>query len=131
MAKAISLVMLETYHRLCLWHIYQNALKNLNRLFRSQKTFNVDFRGAYMMVSMNRSSLVLGRICWKNMIFKKIMVARSILSARKVGYGVWEKYIFYGRNTFSMGKKSTQLSESFNSLLKDYLKSDLDISTIF
>ena len=29
MAKAISLVMLENYHRLCLWHIYQNALKNI------------------------------------------------------------------------------------------------------
>ena len=37
----------------------------------------------------------------------------------------------YGRNTFSAGKKSTQLSESFNSLLKDYLKSDLDIVQFF
>ena len=37
----------------------------------------------------------------------------------------------YGRNTFSASKKSTQLSESFNSLLKDYLKSDLDIVQFF
>ena len=37
----------------------------------------------------------------------------------------------YGRNTFFAGKKSTQLSESFNSLLKDYLKSDLDIVQFF
>lgn len=37
----------------------------------------------------------------------------------------------YGRNTFSAGKKSTQLSESFNSPLKDYLKFDLDIVQFF
>ena len=37
----------------------------------------------------------------------------------------------YGRNTFSAGKKSTQLSESFNSLLKDYLKFDLDSVQFF
>ena len=37
----------------------------------------------------------------------------------------------YGRNTFSVGKKSTWLSESFNSLLKDYLKFDLDIVPFF
>ena len=37
----------------------------------------------------------------------------------------------YGRNTFFAGKKSTQLSERFNSLLKDYLKSNLDIVQFF
>ena len=37
----------------------------------------------------------------------------------------------YGRNTFSAGKKSTQLCKSFNSLLKDYLKFDLDIVQFF
>ena len=64
-----------------------------------------------MMVSMKRRSLVLGRICWKNKVQEK-----------------WA--MVYG-NTFSIGKKSTQLCKSFNSLLKDYLKYDLDIVQFF
>ena len=32
MAKAFSLVMPNTYHRLCKWHLMQNALKRVNHL---------------------------------------------------------------------------------------------------
>ncbi|KAK2650418.1 hypothetical protein Ddye_017907 [Dipteronia dyeriana] len=34
MAKAISHVMPNTYHRLCTWHMMQNALKHVNGVFR-------------------------------------------------------------------------------------------------
>lgn len=43
MAKSIPLVMPETYHRLCLWHLSQNALKHLNQQFKSSKSFSDDF----------------------------------------------------------------------------------------
>ena len=94
MAKAISLVMLETYHRLGLWHIYQNALKILIIYLRAKKPSMLILEVAYMMVSMKRSSLVLGRIYWKNMIFKKMNGCKIYLSTKKVGYGVWEKNLF-------------------------------------
>ena len=66
MAKAISLVMLETYHRFCLWHIYQNALKNLNHLFKSQKTFNADFRSCIYDGEYEEAFIS----AWENMLEK-------------------------------------------------------------
>ena len=33
MAKALYVVMPETYHRLCMWHIMQNALKHVTTVF--------------------------------------------------------------------------------------------------
>ncbi|KAM0979672.1 hypothetical protein ACFX13_015772 [Malus domestica] len=37
MAKAILEVMPQTCHRLCLWHMMQNACKNVNTLFRGEE----------------------------------------------------------------------------------------------
>ncbi|KAI8537271.1 hypothetical protein RHMOL_Rhmol09G0010200 [Rhododendron molle] len=37
----------------------------------------------------------------------------------------------YGREHFSAGKKTTQVSESFNAHIKNYLKSDLDLVQFF
>jgi len=44
MAKAISDVFPETYHRFCLWHLFQNALKNLNHAFQRSDSFAMDLR---------------------------------------------------------------------------------------
>ena len=43
MAKAIHLVMLETFHGLCTWHIRQNALKHVNHLYHKSSRFCSDF----------------------------------------------------------------------------------------
>ena len=42
MAKAIEEVFLESNHRLCVWHIYQNAAKQLNHVFHSSNCFASD-----------------------------------------------------------------------------------------
>jgi zinc finger SWIM domain-containing protein 3 len=39
MAKAIPEVFPESYHRLCLWHLFQNALKNVNYAFQRSNYF--------------------------------------------------------------------------------------------
>ncbi|XP_042941212.1 protein FAR1-RELATED SEQUENCE 5-like [Carya illinoinensis] len=77
MAKAISMVMPSTYHRLCKWHLMQNAMKHVGHLLREK----------------------------------------------------WAKA--YVKMSFSAGMTSTQLSESLNSDLKDYLQSDYDIVKFF
>ncbi|XP_024627860.1 protein FAR1-RELATED SEQUENCE 5 [Medicago truncatula] len=43
MAKAISLVMPETFHGLCTWHIRQNALRHVNHLYQKSSRFGLDF----------------------------------------------------------------------------------------
>ena len=44
MAKAIAEVLPKSHHRLCRWHIYQNALKKLNRYFQSSNSFAAEFK---------------------------------------------------------------------------------------
>ena len=39
MAKAIAEVFVESNHRLCVWHIYQNVIKKLCHVFHSSKHF--------------------------------------------------------------------------------------------
>ncbi|XP_020238849.1 protein FAR1-RELATED SEQUENCE 5 [Cajanus cajan] len=43
MAKALALVWPETCHRLCIWHLYQNALKKLSIVFGKFQDFSKDF----------------------------------------------------------------------------------------
>ena len=42
MAKALNTVWPETHHRLCIWHIYQNAAKNLSGFFERFREFAKD-----------------------------------------------------------------------------------------
>ncbi|XP_058068737.1 protein FAR1-RELATED SEQUENCE 5-like [Magnolia sinica] len=42
MANAIASVMPGTYHRLCIWHIYQNAAKHLSHVFKGSTSFEHD-----------------------------------------------------------------------------------------
>ncbi|KAF7839313.1 protein FAR1-RELATED SEQUENCE 5-like isoform X2 [Senna tora] len=44
MTKAISVVLPESYHRLCTWHLFQNALKNVNHAFKKSDSFASDLR---------------------------------------------------------------------------------------
>ncbi|XP_010507064.1 PREDICTED: protein FAR1-RELATED SEQUENCE 3-like [Camelina sativa] len=43
MANAIVKVFPETKHRLCVWHIYQNAAKKLSHVFHGAEQFAMDF----------------------------------------------------------------------------------------
>jgi zinc finger SWIM domain-containing protein 3 len=43
MAKAISDILVYTIHRLCVWHMNQNACKHLGGVVKDYKKFNVDF----------------------------------------------------------------------------------------
>lgn len=43
MPRAITLQWSETSHRLCIWHLYQNAMKNLSGVFEQFCKFTRDF----------------------------------------------------------------------------------------
>jgi zinc finger SWIM domain-containing protein 3 len=47
MTKAISLVMPNTYHRLCTWHLMQNGLKHVGHLLRGENGFRSDLNACF------------------------------------------------------------------------------------
>jgi zinc finger SWIM domain-containing protein 3 len=44
MAKAIKIVLQGTHHRICVWHMNQNACKHLAGVVEDYKKFNVEFQ---------------------------------------------------------------------------------------
>ncbi|KAK3188637.1 hypothetical protein Dsin_028198 [Dipteronia sinensis] len=120
MAKAILHVMPCTYHRLCTWHIMQNALKNVNGVFRgevkralSQFFDEIEEENDFLMA-------------WNHMLEEYNVHGNTWL---KSIFDIKEKWAYtYVRHAWSAGMKTTQLSESFNATLKDYLKSDLNVA---
>ncbi|XP_075093778.1 protein FAR1-RELATED SEQUENCE 5-like [Nicotiana tabacum] len=122
---AVSLVMPQTYYRLCIWHLEQNAFKHLNHIFRAHKSFPSDFSKLLYYYEYEDDFLN----AWEEMLEKYDLKDNSWL---KNTFAIREKWsMTYGRNVFSASMRSTQLSESFNGSLRGYLKSDLDIVQFF
>ncbi|KAJ1691675.1 hypothetical protein LUZ63_015830 [Rhynchospora breviuscula] len=120
---ALEEIMPDTRHGLCTWHINQNRLKHLPKkkndeiskvvaskfydcLYRydEEKEFNDAF--SFLMENVNGKGKK-----WLKFIYK-----------RK------EKWAYcFMKDAHTLGIRSTQMSESFNSDLKDYLNCKLDV----
>ncbi|KAF7153688.1 hypothetical protein RHSIM_Rhsim01G0226000 [Rhododendron simsii] len=98
MAKAVSCVMPNVYHRLCTWHMMQNAMKSMNSIFRGP----------------GRVREVLGKFLVEYEEEEFVMAWNAMLDEYNL-----------------RGMKRTQLSVSFNSDLKDYLRSDHNLVQFF
>uniref|UniRef100_A0A2N9GWH9 SWIM-type domain-containing protein n=1 Tax=Fagus sylvatica TaxID=28930 RepID=A0A2N9GWH9_FAGSY len=121
MARAIAEVFPESNHRLCVWHIYQNAAKHLSQVFHSSKEFTDDF--SHCMYDYEDEDDWL--LAWDNMLQKYSLTDNKWLAGI---FEVKEKWaMVYGRHMFTADMKSTQRSESINNVLKKYLKPKHDI----
>ncbi|XP_028121982.1 protein FAR1-RELATED SEQUENCE 5-like [Camellia sinensis] len=124
MAKAIPIVMPDTSHRLCTWHLMQNALRHGNYLFQDKGVKGVLNRFMFDIEDENEWEMKWGEMLdtydahdnhWLKLIF-----------------GVKEKWGWpYVRSTWAAGMSTTQLSESFNACLKDYIRSDFNLNEFF
>ncbi|XP_026656773.1 protein FAR-RED IMPAIRED RESPONSE 1-like [Phoenix dactylifera] len=95
MAKALASQWLETKHRLCIWHMYQNAGKKLNGVFGRYSSFAKDF-----------SSCVYDHDDEDDFLHRQ--------------FEIKEKWAFvYGSKIFCADMSTTQRSESMNSRLVD------------
>lgn len=125
MAKAILQVMPSTYHRLCTWHMMQNALKHVNSVFKG-------LNGVKSVLSMCMDCIEEENeflIAWNNMLGVYDVHDNNWL---KSIFELREKWTYaYVRRAWSTTMKSTQLNESFDVSLKDYLKSDLNVDQFF
>ncbi|XP_075674731.1 protein FAR1-RELATED SEQUENCE 5-like [Castanea sativa] len=111
MPAAIKVVMPKTYHALCSWHMWQNGEKHVGRLLKNESQFNDDFLACIYEYDGEDEFLT----AWNEMLDK---------------YD--EKWAqAYVKRTFTVGMKTTQLSESFNANLKDCLRTNLNIVEFF
>ena len=107
MAKALSIVMPETFHGLCTWHIRENALRHVNHLYQQSAQFCSDCE-ACIDLHEEEEEFLSG---WE-----------ALLVEHNVSKDSWLHNIFrfkekwawaYVRKTFTASMRSTQLSESF------------------
>ncbi|XP_058088423.1 protein FAR1-RELATED SEQUENCE 5-like [Magnolia sinica] len=125
MANALASVMPETYHRLCMWHIYQNVAKHLSNVFNGLKSFGSDFSKCVYDYEEEEEFLA----AWNNLLEKYDLVQNKWLQNLFKEREKWA--MVYGRNTFCADMKSTQRSESMNGVLKKYLSSKYNLLRFF
>ena len=117
--QAVACVLPSTVHRICLWHVFQNAKKHLGDLFRRDGNFGKDFsncvRGfetteefeAGWVALLNRYNLQQND--WMQRMYNK----REI----------WVPVYFH--NHFYADISTTQRSESINKFFKVFLNRNM------
>ncbi|XP_010257333.1 PREDICTED: protein FAR1-RELATED SEQUENCE 5-like isoform X2 [Nelumbo nucifera] len=121
MANAIKTVLPTTDHRICVWHMYQNALKNISHAFRRGTSFGKEFNKCIYEYEEEDEFLQ----AWKDMLEKYDLKENSWLQRQ---FSIKEKWAMaYGRNTFCADMKTTQRTESLRSALRRHLNSDTDL----
>nr|KYP45326.1 Protein FAR1-RELATED SEQUENCE 5 [Cajanus cajan] len=125
MAKALALVWPETCHRLCIWHLYQNALKKLSIVFGKFQDFSKDFNKCIYEYEEEEEFI----IAWNNMLEKYDLKDNSWL---KQTFALKEKWaLVYGRENFCVDMTTTQRNESMNNVIKKYVSYQHDLIRLF
>lgn len=125
MAKALTLQWPKTHHRLCIWHIYQNAAKHLCHVFQKFSNFADDFESC--IYDHDEEKDFLG--AWNIMIEKYGLQNNEWLQRL---FELKEKWaLVYGREHFCADMSSTQRSEGMNSQIKLYISYNCNMLRFF
>ncbi|XP_042494245.1 protein FAR1-RELATED SEQUENCE 5-like [Macadamia integrifolia] len=120
---AIANALLETW--LKTWHIMQHGINHLGYLMKEGSSFLTDLK---KYIFQYEDELHFEE-AWHKLLTDHGMEDSTWLNRiYKIRYK-WASY--YIKNTFTLGMRSTQLSESLNGGLKDYLKSTMDVVQFF
>ncbi|KAG7941886.1 hypothetical protein I3843_16G070500 [Carya illinoinensis] len=122
MAKAITIVLPNTTHRLCLWHILQKFPEHLTHVYNRFLDFQKYFHHCiHETITIDEFELEWG----------------VILVKYELGDNTWLYNLYnrremwvpaYLRSIFCAGMSTTQRSESMNKFFKDYVRSSTMIS---
>lgn len=119
--RAISLTLPETCHRICLWHISQNAVKNVSHLHSSESNFQKDFKNCIYEGS-SEDDFLAG---WVNLINKYDLSTNSYLVDL---YTTREKWaVVYCKNVFCAGMTTIQWSENLKKQFKKHFNRKLPL----
>ncbi|XP_038971619.1 protein FAR-RED IMPAIRED RESPONSE 1-like isoform X2 [Phoenix dactylifera] len=122
---AIAAIWTGTMHRLCLWQIHQDAMKNLSHVFEGSETFALDFSRCLYDCEDKEEFLS----AWETMLEKYDLKDNEWL--RKL-YEEREKWaLVHAREIFCADIANTIRNENLNSVLKEYLKLETDLLSFF
>ncbi|XP_043703788.1 protein FAR1-RELATED SEQUENCE 5-like [Telopea speciosissima] len=125
MGKAIVEVLPETWHGLCTWHLMQNGIKHLGNMMKDGSSFLADLKKCIF----HYDDELEFENAWGKLRSDHPVENSSWLDSI---YGVKDKWAkCYIKKTLTIGMRRTQLSESINGDLKDYLRSSLNVVQFF
>uniref|UniRef100_A0A1D1XW62 Protein FAR1-RELATED SEQUENCE n=1 Tax=Anthurium amnicola TaxID=1678845 RepID=A0A1D1XW62_9ARAE len=123
--NAVKLQFPDASHRLCIWHLYQNALKNLAHVFSDSEEFIDDFSKCIYDFEMEAEFLD----GWNAMLEKYGLLENTWLQQKFNEREMWASV--YGKNTFCADMISTQRGENLSKELEAYLHPAKDILNFF
>ncbi|EOY23114.1 FAR1-related sequence 5 isoform 3 [Theobroma cacao] len=123
--EAISSVLPETSHHICVWQMHRNALKHLSYVQKDAEAFANDFRSC-IYDHKDENDFIHA---WEAMLEIYNLKQNEWL---KWMYREREKWaVVYDRNTFFIDMKCSHLGESLSNKLRRHLNSDQDVLQFF
>ncbi|XVF50778.1 hypothetical protein PTKIN_Ptkin04bG0130800 [Pterospermum kingtungense] len=123
--EAVSSILPETSHRICVWQMHQNAFKHLSYILKDAEAFANDFRSCIYDHKDEDDFIQAWEAMLDNYNLKQNEWLRWMYRER-------EKWaVVYGRNTFFIDMKRSHLGESLSNKLRSFLNSDQDVLQFF
>jgi zinc finger SWIM domain-containing protein 3 len=132
MATTITHVFLNTTHRLCLWHIGQNAIKHLSPIIKEDEDEAEDKPGSKFWAAF-KSCIYKDRVesyftkKWAELLAKYNLKKNSWMSNL---YALRAKWASVYRDSFTADMHSTQRSEGMNNVFKKRFRRKLGLSEL-
>ncbi|CAK9136802.1 unnamed protein product [Ilex paraguariensis] len=123
--QAVDSVLPEANHQICVWQMYQNALKHLSHLTKDEDSFAKDFKSCIF----NHEDEEDFTHAWEAMLDKYNLQQNEWLRWMFREKEKWA--VAYGGNTFFVGKNGAHLGEILPDNLKTWLNHDLDVLQFF
>nr|XP_023917131.1 protein FAR1-RELATED SEQUENCE 5-like [Quercus suber] len=111
MKNAIRVVLPDTCHRLCLWHISKNAAENLPRHY-----MNPEFKSRFNKILYNCETEIEFQSCWDTLLRDYNLVGNKWLSTLYENRERWCSV--FSHNIFSCRMKASSRSESTNNFFQ-------------
>ncbi|KAK8918336.1 Protein FAR1-RELATED SEQUENCE 5 [Platanthera zijinensis] len=125
MTSALKNILPDTFHGLCTWHLSQNALNHLGYLCKQGSSFLRDLSACFYSYETVEEL----DEAWCKILIQYELEANTWMQKT---WNLREKWAHvYMKWHFSGGMRSTQLSESFNAMIRRYLNKDHNLSEFF
>ncbi|KAL5567819.1 hypothetical protein UlMin_024394 [Ulmus minor] len=123
--EAIRSVLPETNHCICVWQMYENAVKHLSHAVKDPDSFAIDLKSCIYKTKDEVDFLH----AWDEILEKYSLQQNEWL---KWMFREREKWaLVYGRNSFFVDVKGQHLGEGLFEGLRNWLNSDLDVLQFF